>query len=66
MIKHEYEDLNDHDALRGDPLSGLICGKVDLSGNDRKQYMPEVDLSSLNVWLADDSCHLDIVNIFSD
>ena len=31
-----YEDLNDHDALRGDPLFGLICGKADPSGKDRK------------------------------
>ena len=32
-----YEDLNDHDALRGDPLFGLICGKADPSGNDRRR-----------------------------
>ena len=32
-----YEDLNDHDILCGDPLFGLICGKEDPSGNDRKR-----------------------------
>jgi hypothetical protein len=31
-----YEDLNDHDTLRIDPMFGLICGKADPSGNDRK------------------------------
>jgi hypothetical protein len=30
-----YEDLNDHDHLRRDPLHGLICGKKDPLGEDR-------------------------------
>jgi hypothetical protein len=30
-----YEDLNDHDHLRRDPLHGLICGKRDPLGEDR-------------------------------
>jgi hypothetical protein len=30
-----YEDLNDHDILRNDPLLALICEKEDPFGNDR-------------------------------
>jgi hypothetical protein len=30
-----YEDLNDHDHLRRDPLQALICGKRDLLGQER-------------------------------
>ena len=30
-----YEDLNDHDHLRRDPVHGLICGKRDPLGQDR-------------------------------
>jgi hypothetical protein len=30
-----YEDLNDHDGLRRDPLHGLIAGKSDPLGQDR-------------------------------
>jgi hypothetical protein len=30
-----YEDLNDHDHLRRDPVHGLICGKSDPLGQDR-------------------------------
>jgi len=30
-----YEDLNDHDHLRRDPIHGLICGKNDPLGQDR-------------------------------
>ena len=30
-----YEDLNDHDELRWDPLMGLLVGKSDPSGQDR-------------------------------
>jgi hypothetical protein len=32
-----YEDLNDHDELRGDPLLALLVGKQDLHGQDRKR-----------------------------
>jgi hypothetical protein len=32
-----YEDLNDHDYLRRDPVHGLICGKSDPLGQDRLQ-----------------------------
>jgi hypothetical protein len=32
-----YEDLNDHDQLRRDPIHGLICGKRDPLGQDRLQ-----------------------------
>ena len=32
-----YEDLNDHDHLRRDPVQGLICGKRDPLGQDRLQ-----------------------------
>ena len=30
-----YEDLNDHDALRGDPLLALLAGKKDPTGESR-------------------------------
>src|SRR5262249_38417527 len=32
-----YEDVNDHDHLRRDPVHGLICGKRDPLGQDRLQ-----------------------------
>ena len=32
-----YEDLNDHDPLRWDPLLALLAGKADLEGQDRKR-----------------------------
>jgi hypothetical protein len=32
-----YEDLNDHEHLRRDPVHGLICGKRDPLGQDRLQ-----------------------------
>ena len=31
-----YEDLNDHDRLRHDPLFATACGVVDPTGSDRK------------------------------
>ena len=31
-----YEDLNDHDKLRADPLLAVLCGKADPSGQDRR------------------------------
>jgi hypothetical protein len=31
-----YEDLNDHDKLRVDPLLALLCGRADVSGQDRR------------------------------
>ncbi len=30
-----YEDINDHDALREDPLLALLCDKSDLTGKSR-------------------------------
>src|SRR5213594_3620265 len=30
-----YEDLNDHDDLRNDPLLAVLAGKVDPTGQDR-------------------------------
>jgi hypothetical protein len=30
-----YEDLNDHDRLRLDPLHALLAGKADVIGEDR-------------------------------
>ena len=30
-----YEDLNDHDRLRLDPLHALLAGKADVLGEDR-------------------------------
>lgn len=32
-----YEDLNDHDLLRVDPLLATLCDKSDPSGQDRRQ-----------------------------
>jgi hypothetical protein len=32
-----YEDLNDHDHLRRDPLQAVLCGKSDPLGQDRVQ-----------------------------
>lgn len=32
-----YEDLNDHDSLRDDPLLALAIGKTDLVGDTRKR-----------------------------
>ena len=30
-----YEDLNDHEQLRHDPLLALLCGRQDITGQDR-------------------------------
>jgi len=32
-----YEDLNDHDELRADPLLALLAGKADLQGSRRRK-----------------------------
>jgi hypothetical protein len=32
-----YEDLNDHDLLRKDPLLAAVCGKKDVLGENRKR-----------------------------
>ena len=32
-----YEDLNDHDQLRRDPLMGVLSGKQDPKGDDRRR-----------------------------
>lgn len=32
-----YEDLNDHDELRKDPLLALVCNKEDVTGQDRQR-----------------------------
>jgi len=32
-----YEDINDHDELRRDPLLATVCGKLDPSGQHRRQ-----------------------------
>lgn len=31
-----YEDLNDHDRLRVDPLLALLCGRAGVTGQDRR------------------------------
>ena len=31
-----YEDINDHDELRRDPLLATVCGKLDPTGKHRK------------------------------
>jgi hypothetical protein len=32
-----YEDLNDHDQLRADPLLAMVSGKADVEGQDRRR-----------------------------
>jgi hypothetical protein len=32
-----YEDLNDHDQLRADPMMGVLVGKTDPQGKDRRR-----------------------------
>jgi len=32
-----YEDINDHEELRRDPLLATVCGKLDASGHQRRQ-----------------------------
>lgn len=32
-----YEDLNDHDRLRHDPLLALLAGRKDITGQDRRE-----------------------------
>jgi hypothetical protein len=47
-----YEDLNDHDQLRGDPLLAAVCGHEDPEGtqrrNERDQGKPLAGKSTLN------------------
>lgn len=55
-----YEDLNDHDSLRADPLLALLAGKSDVEGNDRlrerdrgKALAGKSTLNRLELTLAD-------------
>ena len=47
-----YEDLNDHDQLRSDPLLALLSGKQDLEGKQRRRAQdrgnPGAGKSTLN------------------
>jgi hypothetical protein len=47
-----YEDLNDHERLRHDPLLALLCGRSDITGADRlnpeDQGKPLAGKSTLN------------------
>ena len=47
-----YEDLNDHEDLRHDPLLALVCGRRDITGNDRRDLQdrgkPLAGKSTLN------------------
>jgi hypothetical protein len=36
-LSHGYEDLNDHDELRHDPLMGVLVGKMDPAGAKRRR-----------------------------
>jgi Transposase DDE domain group 1 len=36
-LAHGYEDINDHDKLRLDPLLAAMCGRADVLGEDRLQ-----------------------------
>jgi hypothetical protein len=47
-----YEDVNDHDELRRDPLLAAICGRADPTGKDRRHLrdcgIPLAGKSTLN------------------
>nr|WP_229360675.1 IS1380 family transposase [Fuerstiella marisgermanici] len=47
-----YEDLNDHEQLRHDPLLALMCGRRDITGQDRaaecSKGVPLAGKSTLN------------------
>lgn len=47
-----YEDLNDHDQLRADPLLAMLSGKADVEGKNRRHKrdrgMPGAGKSTLN------------------
>ena len=47
-----YEDLNDHEKLRLDPLIATICGRDDVEGKERRQSIdkgkPLAGKSTLN------------------
>lgn len=47
-----YEDLNDHEQLRHDPLLALLCGRKDITGNNRgdpgDRWQPLAGKSTLN------------------
>lgn len=47
-----YEDLNDHEQLRHDPLLALMCGRKDITGQDRvaegSKGVPLAGKSTLN------------------
>lgn len=47
-----YEDLNDHDRLRHDPLLALLAGRADITGEDRRDQQdrgkPLAGKSTLN------------------
>ncbi len=36
-----YEDLNDHDQLRGDPLMAVLVGKAEPKGTDRRRVQDQ-------------------------
>jgi len=36
-----YEDLNDHDQLRADPLMGVLVGKAEPKGTDRRRQQDQ-------------------------
>ena len=36
-----YEDLNDHDQLRSDPLMGVLIGKAEPKGTDRRRQQDQ-------------------------
>lgn len=58
-----YEDLNDHDRLRCDHLLGLLVGKRDIEGRDRRQAIdrgkPLASSSTLNRLELSTGKHLD-------
>lgn len=48
-----YEDLNDHDTLRDDPLLALAAGKRDLRGERRLRERDRVSVSTSTIELPD-------------
>ncbi|MGH9801993.1 MAG: IS1380 family transposase [Blastocatellia bacterium] len=56
-----YQDLNDHDKLRVDPLLALLCGRADVTGQDRrctadrgKPLAGKSTLNRLELWSGDE------------
>ena len=38
-----YEDINDHEQLRKDPVFGILAEREDLTGRQRRAWVPKND-----------------------